>query len=127
MPSLSVKDRLADLLRHINSGQIIPAMNEFYDANVRMQENALQPIEGLPGNIEREKLFLASVKEWKSFNVLATAVNGDVSFCENVIEYIAIDGSHVKQHQVSVARWRNGKIIHERFYYDPAGAAPTAL
>ena len=98
-------------------------MNEFYAPDVRMQENANAPTVGLAANIERERQFLAGVKEWKRFTVLAKAANDDVTFVENRIEFIATSGAAVRMQQVSVARWRDGKIVEERFYYD---ASPKA-
>lgn len=28
------------------------------------------------------------------------------------------ENAHLRMEQVAVARWKNGKIVHERFYYD---------
>ena len=58
------------------------------------------------------------MKEWVGFEVKAAAAEGDTSFYESVIEYVAQDGQRVRTEQVSVARWRGGQIVHERFYYD---------
>jgi ketosteroid isomerase-like protein len=109
-----------ELIDYIRTGRIIEAMNEFYAPDVKMRENANPPIVGLAANIEREKQFLSQVKQWKSFEVLAVAVEGDVSFIENRLEFTHASGADVKIEQVSVARWRDGKIVEERFYYDSA-------
>jgi ketosteroid isomerase-like protein len=116
----NIADRVADLLRYIQGGRIIEAMNEFYAEDTEMQENRNAPMRGLAANIEREKQFLAQVKEWRGFDVQATAVHGDVSFIESTMDFVATNGAEVHLEQVSVARWRNGKIVHERFYYDSA-------
>ena len=58
------------------------------------------------------------VKEWKGFNVMATGIGDNVTFYESTIDFIATNGQSVHMEQVSVAKWRNGKIVHERFYYD---------
>jgi hypothetical protein len=34
------------------------------------------------------------------------------------MDFIATNGQPVHMEQVSVAKWNNGKIVHERFYYD---------
>ena len=117
---LKIADRVAELLRYIQSGRIIEAMNEFYAEDTVMQENRNVPTRGLAANIEREKQFLSQVKEWRGFEVKARAVNGDVSFIESTMDFVATDGAEVHVEQVSVARWRNGKIVQERFYYDSA-------
>jgi ketosteroid isomerase-like protein len=115
-----IADRVAELLRYIQSGRIIEAMNEFYAEDTVMQENRNAPTRGLAANIEREKQFLAQVKEWRGFEATATAVNGDVSFIESTMDFVATNGAEVHVEQVSVARWRDGKIVSERFYYDSA-------
>jgi ketosteroid isomerase-like protein len=95
-------------------------MNEFYAQDVQMQENGNPPTVGLRANIERERQFLDQVKEWKAFEVKASAVGSDVTFYECVYDWIAADGRPVHLEEVVVAEWRDGKITHERFYYDPA-------
>jgi len=41
-----------------------------------------------------------------------------VTFYECSLDFIATSGQPVHMEQVVVARWKNGKIVHERFYYD---------
>lgn len=120
--TINLETRLKDLHRYIREGRVLEAMNEFYDQTVAMQENANPPTVGLPANIEREKQFLNAVKEWKGFEVKSFAVGEDVTFYEAVFDWIATDGTPMHIEQVAVAKWRNGKIVHERFYYDTGAA-----
>lgn len=118
MSDQNLQQRLNDLFGYVRQGKIIEAMNEFYDKDAVMQDNANPPTKGLAANIEREKQFLNGVKEWKGFNVTASAVGDNVTFYECTLDFIATGGQAVHMEQVSVARWKNGKIVHERFYYD---------
>ena len=118
MSTANLQQRLQDLLSHIRQGKIIEAMNEFYDKDTVMQENANQPTKGLDTNIEREKQAMNGVKEWKGFNVTASGVSDNVTFYEATADWIATNGQPMHAEQVSVAKWKNGKIVHERFYYD---------
>jgi ketosteroid isomerase-like protein len=122
MSTTNLQQRLQDLFRYVREGRILDAMNEFYDKDTVMQENANPPTKGLAANIEREKQFLSMVKEWKGFDVPTTGVGDGVTFYENSVDFIATDGKPVHMEQVAVQKWRNGKIVHERFYYDTAGA-----
>ncbi len=119
--TVTIEERLRDLHRYIREGRILEAMNEFYAEDVAMQENANLPTVGLKANIEREKQFLSNVKEWKGFEVKGVGGGGDVTFYEAVFDFVTTDNKPAHLEQVSVARWRNGKIVHERFYYDTAG------
>jgi hypothetical protein len=112
MSTTNLQQRLNDLFDYIRQGKIIEAMTEFYDKETVMQDNANPPTKGLAANIEREKQFLSGVKEWKGFNVTASGVGDNVT-----------NGQSVHMEQVVVSRWNNGKIVHERFYYD-AGKKP---
>jgi hypothetical protein len=121
MSTQNLQQRLNDLFGYIKQGKIIEAMNEFYDKDAKMQENANPPTVGLAANIEREKQFMNGVKEWKGFNVTASAVGDHVTFYECSLDFIATSGQPVHMEQVSVAKWKKGKIVHERFYYDAGG------
>jgi hypothetical protein len=118
MSTTNLQQRLADLFSYIRQGKIIEAMSEFYDKETVMQDNAIPPTKGMAANIEREKQFMSGVKEWKGFNVTASAVGDNVTFYECNLDFIATSGQPVHMEQVVVAKWKNGKIVHERFYYD---------
>ena len=118
MSTINLQQRLNDLFGYIRQGKIVEAMNEFYDKETVMQENANPPTKGLAANIEREKQFMSGVKEWKGFNVTALGVGDEVTFYECNLDFIATNEHSVHMEQVVVAKWKNGKIVHERFYYD---------
>ncbi|MDR4478933.1 MAG: ester cyclase [Nitrospira sp.] len=118
MSNQTLQQRLQELLTYIQQGKIIEAMNEFYDQDTVMRDNANPPTKGLSANIDREKQFLSGVKEWKGFQVVASGVGDGVTFYEGVLDFIATNGQPVHMEQVSVAKWKNGKIVNERFYYD---------
>ena len=118
LSTINLQQRLNDLFGYIRQGKIIEAITEFYDTNVKMQDNANPPTVGQAANVEREKQFMSGVKEWKGFNVTASAVGDDVTFYECNLDFIATSGQPVHMEQVVVAKWKNGKIVHERFYYD---------
>jgi hypothetical protein len=118
MSTQNLQQRLNDLFGYIKQGKIVEAMTEFYDKDAKMQENANPPTIGQAANIEREKQFLSGVKEWKGFNVAASAVGDDVTFYECSLDFIATSGQAVHLEQVVVTRWKDGKIVHEHFYYD---------
>jgi hypothetical protein len=117
----SVLERATAMQEYIKTGRILDAMTEFYAPDSAMQENANPPTVGLAVNIEREKQFLAGVKQWIGYNVKAIAAAGDTAFVESSIDFIATSGAKVHMEQVSITKWKNGKIAHERFYYDSAG------
>ena len=118
MSTVDLQQRLQELLNYTRQGKVVEAMNEFYDTDTEMQENANPATKGLAANIEREKQFMSGVKEWKGFNVTALGVGDNVTFYEATADFITTKGQAMHLEEVSVAKWKNGKIVHERFYYD---------
>lgn len=112
---------IAELEKKLNdavlNGKAMEAFEELYDDNVVMQENSDPEFRGKELNRKREIEFFSSVEAWHSGEVLASAVHGDVSFSEWSME-VSIKGvGRIKLEQVAVRRWKNGKIVHERFYH----------
>ena len=113
-----IAERVNALQEYIRTGRILEAMDEFYAPEVEMRENGGTPTKGLAANIEREKQFLAGVKEWKGYTVRSLNTGADTSAVEAVMEFTATDGTPVRLEQVAVQTWKDGKIVSERFYYD---------
>ena len=116
---VTLKDRLENLFSYIREGRILDAINEFYAEEAVMQENNLPPTVGRQANWEREKQFLSTVKAWQRFDVTAKAVDEDVTFYETVMDWVTTDGTPVHVEQAVIAKWRDGQIIHERYYHNP--------
>lgn len=111
--------RVDELIGYINQGKILEAMHEFYADSVEMRENSLPPTKGLAANIEREKQFLSTVKEWHWTTWQAKAVNEDdgVAILEYAFQFTNTEGQRITYEQATVQRWQNGKIVSERFYH----------
>jgi hypothetical protein len=107
MSTANLRQRLNDLLGYIQQGKIIEAMNEFYDKNIVMQENANPPTKGLDANIEREKQAMSGVKELKGFTVTASGVGDNVTFYESTSDFVTTGGE--PGHVLSRFRWRSGR------------------
>ena len=122
MPTQSVSTvRINDLLDYIRNGRIMDAMREFYADDVVMEEPAYGKTIGLEANLAREQKFVDSVKEFKGFDAAKVGVGDGVSLYENVMDWIDKNDQKIHVEQTVVAQWRDGKIVHERFYYDMSG------
>ena len=109
MSTANLQQRLNDLFGYIRQGKIIEAMNEFYDKDTVMQENANPPTKGLGTNIEREKQFMSGVKELKGFTITASSVGDNVTFYESTSDFVTTGGEPGHVEQVSVASGRTAK------------------
>ncbi len=117
--TITLRERVEQLKGYINDGRILEAMDEFYDQSLVMRENSEAPTEGLSANIEREKQFLDSVKEWKWTRWHATAINEDdgIAALEYSFQFVDTSGKTVTYEQATIQRWQGGRIVSERFYH----------
>jgi hypothetical protein len=120
----TLKARVSDLVGYIRAGRILEAMREFYADDVRMQENNKPPTDGWEANYAREEQFVNYVKQWKSLDVDAVAVDParGKTLVQVRFSFDAVDGTTQHYDQVAVQTWRDGRIVHEKFYYDTGAA-----
>jgi ketosteroid isomerase-like protein len=108
----------ADLNKRISAGDILGAFDTYYDDKVVMQENTTEPRVGKPTCRQHEEAFLASVEKFHGAKLLGSAVNGDLSYSEWELDATYKGAGRIKQVQVAARRWKDGKVVHERFYYN---------
>jgi len=111
----SLDDQLNQM---ILTGKALEAMEKFYDTNVTMQENGDAPCVGLAANFEREKQFFGMVETYHG-KLVSQAIGDGVTMAEWFSDVALKNGFKYQSGQVSVRKWKNGKIVSERFYYKP--------
>jgi ketosteroid isomerase-like protein len=120
MQRMSIQELENALNREIQHGNILNAFETFYAENVAMQENALEPTRGKSANRERVRQWADTVAELHSAHLLGSAVSGDRAYSEWEYDATYKNGKRHQMHEVAVRQWQNGKVIFERFYWDPA-------
>lgn len=101
----------------IMSGKAMEVFEELYDENVVMQENTEPEYRGKDFNRKREIEFFGSVEAWHGGRVLSSAAEGNVSFSESEADLTIKGVGRITMTQVAVRQWRDGKVVHERFYH----------
>ena len=119
MSTTSTRDRVQQLIARAERWQILDAMNEFYDEGVVMQENLNPPTVGLAANIERERAFVASIATVNEMRAQAVVVDGDRAVINWRQDLVTTNGQRLYFDQLSFQLWKDGKIVSERFVYDP--------
>ena len=114
----SVQELDKQLNDDVLSGKIMEAFEKYYADDTVMQENSEEPRVGKAANRKAEEEFMSSVETFHGAKVNASAVNGDVAFSEWELDITFKGGKRVKFNQVAVRQWKNGKIAHERFFYN---------
>jgi len=113
---------LADLDAELNqmvlSGKAMEAFEKFYDDNISMQENNEPVTVGKDANRQREIDFFGTVEQFHGAAVEASAMGDDVTFCQWMMDITFKGGTRMKMEQVAVRRWKDGKVVSERFFYN---------
>jgi ketosteroid isomerase-like protein len=120
MPS---RERVAALIRRVEDGKYVEALQEFYADDATMQENGNTPRVGLAKLVKHERGVMAVFKEIRTLPVKTWLVDGDHVIINWVFEFTRPDGSRSRMDELALQRWRGDRVVAERFYYDPAQLA----
>lgn len=115
MSNIAELDR--DLNEKVLSGKAMEAFEQYYADDVVMQENSEPPFVGKDVNRQREIEFFSSIAEWHGGKLEASAIDGDTSFGQWWMDVSFKNGVRYTNTQVAVRKWKDGKVVHERFFY----------
>ena len=124
---MTLRDRVQELLDFQKTNPPVEQIYErFYDENVVVQENLQTPRIGRAISIDRQQRMNANVKEVHEFKIGAVLVDGDRSVIEMHLELTTVDGYRIRLEEVGMQTWKNERIIHERYFYDPSSIQGNA-
>lgn len=115
-PTIAALDH--ELNQRILKGDILGAFEAYYADDIEMRENAEPPCKGKAANREREKAFVDSVATIHAFELVGSGAGDGVTYSEWMMDITYKNGTRAASHQVSARRWKNGKVVSERFYYN---------
>ena len=104
----------------IRGGPGTAACERCYSEEIVMPETAATPVVGKARTRHRAQTFFGSIAAAK-IHLLGSAVGDGVSYSEWIYELDFKDGRRISMNEVSARRWKDGLVVHERFYYNPAG------
>lgn len=113
----SIETALLDLKDLLGKGQFLEAMDKYLTDDVVLQEANGTPKVGKDACILAEKELLETVSEFIRYDILDYAIAGDTSYHEAIMEFKTKDGNHHRFEQVNRTKWRNGKIVNERYFH----------
>jgi low affinity Fe/Cu permease len=92
------------------------ALDQFYDEDLIKHENEDAPTIGLAAHREEVRQFFNTTSHHQA-TLKNVIVSNDISVIEWHYEFDHKKWGHMALDQVSVQRWKNGKIMHERHHY----------
>ena len=123
--SESLLTKTQHILDMLVKGEFVEGMEKFYADDVVNEEPTGATIRGKLAIIENEKNILQQVKAYHGIEIKAVGVGEDdgqgngVTFAEYKLSVDMKDGSKFNPDQVQVTRWKDGKAVHIKFYYNP--------
>lgn len=92
------------------------AFDQFYDESLKDYENEDQSADSLQKHREDMNQYLSSISN-RSATVVNTLVSDDITVTDWHYVFDHNQWGHKDFHEVTVQRWKDGKIIHERHLY----------
>ncbi len=120
----SLLEQTQKILEMLKKGEFVEGMEQFYADDVINEEPTGVMIKGKQAVIENEKNILQQVKAYHGIEIKSVGVGEDdgsgngVTFAEYKLSVDMKDGSKFNPDQVQVTRWKNGKAVHIKFYYN---------
>lgn len=114
----TLRENIAELNSLIIQYRYEEALDKFYDEAIVTHENERQPIVGLIAYKEMaRKVFLDNVSNY-SAAMTNQIISGDIVVSEWHYKFDHKLWGKWDKIQVSVQRWKKGRIVHERHHYE---------
>ncbi len=119
-PEAGVVKHVEELIALVQEGKFLEAIERFYAEDASMQENLDPPRVGLAALLENERKVLERVPDIHVEEIGWVFVDRDRAAINWVFAFTDSAGRKVRLDEIAYQEWRDGKIVRERFYYDPA-------
>ena len=98
-----------------SAGQIIDALDRFYDDGCVFQEGNKEPMVGRQAHRDHLTQFFSTLKEFKGATLHSQGVGENTTLTEWTFEMVGPDGPIV-WNEILRRQWRDGKVVSERYY-----------
>lgn len=113
-----LRTNVDQLNQMILEGKILDAFEKFYADDVVMQDNNYPARDGKDLNRQYEEAFVNGLTEFRDAKVISTLVSDDMAVTEWWFDYTHKDYGVRNYRQLAVQRWKDGRIVEEKFYYN---------
>ncbi len=112
----TLNERVRDLNNLVAEFRYPEAFDKFYDESLLNYENEQAPMVGLQAEREAMAHFLNAVTN-QSAELKTVIVADDTSVSEWLYDFTHKDWGPRRYTQITVQRWKAGKVIHQRHHY----------
>lgn len=114
------RETIDALIRCTVEGRPEEALLAFYAEDVIIQENNQPPRIGRAASIARSREAARFTREVHEISVPRVLIDGDHVVIEWHAEWTLQDGTRVRVEELALQCWSGGRVVFERFFYDPA-------
>lgn len=116
----NIKEKVEKLNSMILEGQILEAFDQYYADEVVMQDNDTDPRVGKEKCRRFEEDFVNNLTAFRGAEVKNVMISEDagVSVVEWDFDYSHKEWGDRNYTQMAVQRWKDGKIVSEKFIYN---------
>lgn len=122
MPSPEVLERY---IATVESNAYVEAIEAFYAPEATMQENDAPPRAGREHLVAHEAKVLARARSVSSRCIRPAFIDGEHAVIRWVFEFEWKDGTRMRMEELTWQRWEGGRIVEEKFFYDPRQLQPV--
>ena len=116
MPNYNLSNIVSNLNKLVADFKYHEAHDTFYHKELIKHKNEDAPTIGLDNHRKEMKVFLSKISN-QSAKILNVIVSDDISVTEWHYKFNHADWGERDFKEVSIQRWKEGKIIHERHLY----------
>ena len=117
---MSTQKNAQELCQLIGEGQMMEGFEKFYDNDVTVIEANGETRQGKDAQRNAILQWQGMIKEFHGAGVEAITANEEsqTAMVESWVDITMQDGNRMKMEEVAVQKWKNNKIVNERFYYN---------
>lgn len=111
---MDLKENVNDLLGLIGQGKMLDAFEKYYADDVIMQENNEEPRVGKDVNRKFEQEFISGIEKVYGGEIKNIAFNDEkgLAMIQSSMDVKFKEMDRMKMEEVSVQKWKDGKIVH---------------
>lgn len=113
---MNLKEKVQALDQMILEGQILPGVDQFFHSEVQTQEGNDSPVVGKTAHRNKLEQFFAGISAVNGIKLHSQAVGENVTMSEFTFDLTQKDGNHILWNEVLRRQWKDGLVIHERYY-----------
>lgn len=117
---MSLEENVQGYFDLLSKGDMMGAFEKYYSEDIVMQENNEEPRIGKEVNRKFEKDYMSSIEAVHGSEIKNVAINSEtgIVFIQAFMDATFKEFGRSSMEEVQVQTWKDGQIVHEKFFYN---------